>query len=310
MYRYEGARALFRGLGPTLAGVVPARSINFFVYGNGKHVFADALYDGDDTRPVVHLLSAAVAGVATAAATNPLWVVKTHLQLAQRRQKQEALSQSASSSTATTTTTTMTTGSSSSGGGGGAVTRGAARPTSWSVTREIARTEGIKGFYRGLSASLLGVTEGTLQWALYEQFKALATAPSSRSSSSGSRKRQEQQQQQQLDGKRISLAAGAAKLCATIVTYPHEVVRTRLRQPRDAVTGVIKYTSLTQACRLVWREEGWRAFYGGMSAHLLRVVPNAVTMFYVYEAGIRLFANETNHVAERQDAAALDSTSE
>jgi len=39
---------------------------------------------------------------------------------------------------------------------------------------------------------------------------------------------------------------------------------------------------------LVLREEGWKALYGGMSPHLLRVVPNAVTMFWVYERVLNL----------------------
>src|ERR1700749_300410 len=38
IYHHEGFRALFRGLGANLIGVVPARSINFFVYGNGKRI--------------------------------------------------------------------------------------------------------------------------------------------------------------------------------------------------------------------------------------------------------------------------------
>ena len=34
-YREESVRALFKGLGPTFAAVVPGRAINFFTYGNG-----------------------------------------------------------------------------------------------------------------------------------------------------------------------------------------------------------------------------------------------------------------------------------
>ncbi len=33
---------------------------------------------------------------------------------------------------------------------------------------EIMRNEGMVGFYRGISASYLGVTEGVIQWVLYE----------------------------------------------------------------------------------------------------------------------------------------------
>lgn len=36
MYINEGASSLFKGLGPNLVGVIPARSINFFTYGATK----------------------------------------------------------------------------------------------------------------------------------------------------------------------------------------------------------------------------------------------------------------------------------
>ncbi len=80
----EGPRALFRGLGPTLVGVIPARSINFYTYGNGKTLIAERFNGGKETS-LVHLSAAALAGVVTATATNPIWVVKTRLQLDSRR---------------------------------------------------------------------------------------------------------------------------------------------------------------------------------------------------------------------------------
>jgi solute carrier family 25 protein 33/36 len=63
------------------------------------------------------------------------------------------------------------------------------------------------------------------------------------------------------------------------------VLRTRLRQPR--VDGKLKYTGLVQTARLVLAEEGVRAFYNGLSAHLMRVIPNAAVMFAIYEAALR-----------------------
>jgi len=145
------------------------------------------------------------------------------------------------------------------------------RPTSFSTALQIYRAQGVRGFYRGLSASLLGVTEGTIQWSLYEQFKLVARVDPARPDDPAAGA-----------SWRTSAAAGAAKLVATVITYPHEVVRTRLRQPIPA-GGTARYTSLVQSFRRVLAEEGWRALYGGMSAHLLRVIPNAAAMFYVYE---------------------------
>lgn len=56
----EGFRGYFKGLGPNLVGVIPARSINFFMYGNGKKWYTEM--NGGKETAGVHLISAATAG--------------------------------------------------------------------------------------------------------------------------------------------------------------------------------------------------------------------------------------------------------
>ncbi|KAI1786979.1 mitochondrial carrier [Ganoderma leucocontextum] len=239
IYREESPRALFKGLGPTLVGAIPARSINFFTYGNGKQVIANSFNHGQENS-WVHLAAAAIAGVATGTATNPIWVVKTRLQL--DAHKPEFV------------------GTKSSFGG------------SVAMIRQILREDGVRGFYKGLSASYLGVTEGTIQWVLYERLKKLTA---------GSKGKGGVQEWVGMIG-----SAGTAKCVASLITYPHEVLRTRLRQP--LVNGKVKYTGLWQTLRLVIAEEGAASLYGGLSAHLMRVIPNAAVMFFIYEAVLRM----------------------
>jgi solute carrier family 25 protein 33/36 len=82
------------------------------------------------------------------------------------------------------------------------------------------------------------------------------------------------------------MVSSSAKLIAAVVTYPHEVIRTRLRQtPED---GVRIYTGFLQSGKLIYAQEGVGALYGGMAAHLLRVVPNAAILFLSYELIISL----------------------
>ncbi|KAF9442247.1 mitochondrial carrier [Macrolepiota fuliginosa MF-IS2] len=240
IYRDESPRALFKGLGPTLIGVIPARSINFYTYGNGKVIIANTFNEGRENS-FVHLAAAAFAGIVTGTATNPIWVVKTRMQL------------SASD------LVERTAPGPKSGIGG-----------SWLCIQKILREEGIKGFYKGLSASYLGVTEGTIQWVLYERLKKM-TAGAEKGSAT--------------EWLGMLGSAGTAKCVAALVSYPHEVLRTRLRQPK--VNGVIKYTGLWQTFRLILAEEGVRSLYGGLSAHLMRVVPNAAVMFFIYEGILR-----------------------
>jgi hypothetical protein len=183
IYREESPRALFKGLGPTLVGVIPARSINFFTYGNGKQIIAENFNHGRENS-FVHLAAAAFAGIVTGTATNPIWVVKTRMQLSASKRLQAELSYSTSSSRNLL---------------GG----------SWATIKEIMRHEGVRGFYKGLSASYLGVTEGTIQWVLYERLKSISS------------RTQEKGGMQEWFG--MLASAGTAKFVASLITYPHEV---------------------------------------------------------------------------------------
>ncbi|SPO03814.1 probable mitochondrial carrier protein [Cephalotrichum gorgonifer] len=254
VYRLEGPRALFKGLGPNLVGVVPARSINFFAYGNGKRFVAEYLNGGREAA-WVHLTAAVFAGVVTSTATNPIWMIKTRLQLDKNVAEQS----------------------------GGAARR--QYRNSLDCTRQILKNEGFRSLYRGMSASYLGVAESTMHWVLYEQMKGYLARREGEIIASG-RERTAWDHTVNWTGK--VFAAGSAKLVAAIATYPHEVARTRLRQAPMA-DGRPKYTGLVQCFRRVWLEEGLAGLYGGMTPHLMRTVPSAAIMFGMYEGIIRLF---------------------
>ena len=61
--------------------------------------------------------------------------------------------------------------------------------------------------YKGLSESYLGVSEGVIQWTLYEQLKK-----ASKRAEGGP-----------LEWLGMLGAAGSAKTIASLITYPHEV---------------------------------------------------------------------------------------
>ena len=244
IHRVEGWPALFKGLGPNLTGVVPARAINFYTYGNGKRVISQHFNHGQETA-WVHLCAAATAGIVTSTATNPIWLVKTRLQL--DKNHAEKLGTSGSRQ----------------------------YKTSIDCIRQTLQAEGIKGLYRGLSASYLGVTESTLQWVLYEQMKLYLSGRDARLVALG---REPTNWDKTLSWTGKVGAAGIAKFFAALVTYPHEVIRTRLRQAPQS-NGQMKYTGILQSFKTVWREEGMVSLYGGLTPHMMRVVPSAAIMF-------------------------------
>jgi solute carrier family 25, member 33/36 len=85
----------------------------------------------------------------------------------------------------------------------------------------VFRNEGVRGLYRGLRASYLGISENALQWILYEQMK-MYLAKEARAVSNDN--------DQQLWNVFLAWggnigAAGIAKLLAAVATYPREVTK-------------------------------------------------------------------------------------
>ena len=71
-------------------------------------------------------------------------------------------------------------------------------------------------------------------------------------------------------------------MTASVATYPHEVVRTRLQTQRRLLLSSgapRKRSGIINTTRKIIHFEGWRGLYKGLSVNLIRTVPNsAVTM--------------------------------
>lgn len=225
VYRFEGFSSLYKGLGPALFGVVPSRALYFFIYETTKDFLSKTrLSDGSCT----HMLSALSASWSVSTATNPVWFIKTRLQLD--------------------------------------LTEKGKSKTVKQIIREELSTNGIRGLYRGLSASYIGASETMMYFVIYEKYKQRILS-----------------NKQELSIIDYSAGSFIAKMIATFTAYPHEVVRTRLRQEEAKKTSQKMYKGFFQTLKKVYCDEGVVGLYGGMSAHLVRQVPNTVIMFLVYE---------------------------
>lgn len=248
VYKVEGFTSLFKGLGPNLIGVIPARSINFFTYNFCKEFYSSNLNGGQEAT-WIHLISAITAGLATSTATNPIWLVKTRLQLDKSTSK--------------------------------------LYKNSFDCIKSVLKNEGFFGLYKGLTASYLGAAESTIQWVLYEQMKNVISKKERERQSQPNYKRNNLDSF--LDWAARSGSAGLAKMIASLITYPHEVIRTRLRQA-PLKNGQLKYTGVVQSFKLIVKEEGLASMYGGLTPHLLRTVPNSIIMFGTWELVAKLLS--------------------
>ncbi len=235
----DGVSGFFRGLPPTLVGIIPSRSAYFYAYQQCKKALGPYLKEGS---PPNALISGIAAGITGNTLTNPIWMVRTRMQLL----------------------ADPTAGQVNYSGYKDAIT-------------SIYKEEGIGGFYKGITASYWGCAEGAIQFIIYEQFKTRLLARQNRI-----RKRNGLiGETEKLPEWEYFCSAALAKGFASILTYPHEVARTRLRE--QAREGIFKYRGMWQTLGLIAREEGRAGLYAGMGVHLMKVVPNSAIMFLTYE---------------------------
>uniref|UniRef100_A0A8C3I579 Solute carrier family 25 member 36 n=1 Tax=Chrysemys picta bellii TaxID=8478 RepID=A0A8C3I579_CHRPI len=214
------------------------KAIYFAAYSNCKEKL-NSIFEPDSTQ--VHMISAGVAGFTAITATNPIWLIKTRLQLDARN-------------------------------------RGEKRMSAFECVRKVYHSDGIKGFYRGMSASYAGISETVIHFVIYESIKRKLLEFKTASSMDS----EDESVKEASDFVGMMMAAATSKTCATSIAYPHEVVRTRLREEGT------KYRAFFQTLSLLVREEGYGSLYRGLTTHLVRQIPNTAIMMSTYEMVVYL----------------------
>ncbi|KAI1328784.1 mitochondrial folate carrier protein, partial [Xylariaceae sp. FL0255] len=150
-----------------------------------------------------------------------------------------------------------------------------AYPSMWAGAVHLMRAEGWRGFYRGLGISLFGVSHGAVQFAVYDPLKRMYISRRTRKFANS-----HDRTQQRLTNEATLVLSSVSKLVAGAVTYPYQVIRSRLQNYNAedrfgrGIRGVAART---------WREEGWRGFYRGIIPGVVRVMPATWVTFLVYE---------------------------
>ncbi|KJR89174.1 solute carrier family 25 (mitochondrial folate transporter), member 32 [Sporothrix schenckii 1099-18] len=275
IWRDEGVRGLYRGLGPIIMGYLPTWAVWFTVYNKSKSVMSER-YHIENTF-VINFWSSVVAGASSTIVTNPIWVIKTRL-MSQMPRGPPGTVAPATGGTPTSRPTIST-------------------PWHYRSTLDAARkmytTEGVLSFYSGLTPALLGLTHVAVQFPAYEYFKTQFTGRGMGESPS--------EGEAPAHWLGILSATILSKVLASSLTYPHEVIRTRLQTQRRQATKAAaqtgggaagaqdapRYRGIVTTFRTILQEEGWRAFYAGMGTNMMRAVPAATVTMLTYEYVMR-----------------------
>ncbi|KAJ3516956.1 hypothetical protein NMY22_g14078 [Coprinellus aureogranulatus] len=238
----QGWKGLYRGIGPNIAGNASSWGLYFLFY----NMLKKQASGGDITKPLSaseYLICSAEASAATAVITNPFWLIRVRM-----------FATTADSPNAY---------------------RGL-----WDGFRTILRTEGVPGLFRGTMLGLVGVSNGAIQFMAYEKMKAWGFE----------RKRRRAERDgvpydanmAKLSNSMYTAMSISSKLIALAVTYPYQVVRSRV-QNNAASQHQSQFPNIPVTIKRTWANEGIRGFYRGLGTSLVRVLPGTCVTFVVYE---------------------------
>lgn len=142
----------------------------------------------------------------------------------------------------------------------------------WHGARQIMRTEGLRGFYKGTTMSMLGISTGAIQFAIYEPMKnTWRNYVAKESPDSGDIK---------MSVPAMLTISSTAKIVSSTITYPLQVIRSRLQTYHAEETFG---KGVRGVARNVWIEDGWKGYYRGLGTNIIRVMPATWVTFVVYE---------------------------
>jgi len=130
---------------------------------------------------------------------------------------------------------------------------------------KLVKLEGLKGLYSGYLPGLFGVSHGAIQFVSYEFMK------------NHYYDHMGYEKSVKLNPLPYIAFSALSKLLAVSVTYPYQVVRSRLQEADSKFTGTWDVVRRTAA------HEGFQGFYKGVVPNLIRVIPACCITFLIYE---------------------------
>ncbi|XP_034272707.1 mitochondrial glutamate carrier 1 isoform X2 [Pantherophis guttatus] len=256
--RSEGYFGMYRGAAVNLTLVTPEKAIklaanDFFRYHLAK--------DGGKLTLPKEMLAGCGAGTCQVIVTTPMEMLKIQLQDAGRiaAQKKSMIGQAQLSPSST--------------GTGAAESVVETRMTAMQITRDLLRSKGIAGLYKGLGATLLrDVPFSIVYFPLFANLNKLG--------------------QKSPDVKApfyVSFLSGcAAGSTAAVAVNPCDVIKTRLQSLQRGVNEDT-YSGIIDCARKIWRNEGPLAFFKGAYCRALVIAPLFGIAQVVYFIGIAEF---------------------
>jgi len=246
IFKKEGIDVFYRGLQSTLISLYVSNFV-FFYSNNLLKVLVRRATKADVTV-LRNLVIASLAGVVNVLTTCPLWVANTRLKLQSKKSEEERKYN-------------------------GLV----------DCMQKIIRTEGLSTLWSGVGASLMLVSNPTINFVAYDKVKSLFI------------KHVQSRGRKSLSPVEIFIAGAIAKALATILTYPIQLAQTRQRSgaghghgratptKKEEPGKQAQYKNMFDVLWKVYQTDGIEGWFSGLQAKLLQTVLMAAFHFLCYE---------------------------
>lgn len=262
IWKEEGIRGLYRGVIPITLGYFPTWMIYFSCYERFKKIYSNLIKDEN----LSYFASAISSGAISSTATNPIWVVKTRLMLQMDNGKTVYDSLNINANDVNS--------------------KQIKQKRDWykgtfDAFVKMYKNEGVGVFYKGLLPSYFGLCHVAIQFPLYENFKKLLKIDDISTSNNNLSVEKTTTAEKVTNFIKFIVASSFSKMIASGITYPHELVRTRLQlvSKSNQFLHESQMSGLIRVIKTVAKNEGFFGFYSGFIINLARTVPaSAVTM--------------------------------
>uniref|UniRef100_A0A7S3PHQ4 ADP,ATP carrier protein n=1 Tax=Aplanochytrium stocchinoi TaxID=215587 RepID=A0A7S3PHQ4_9STRA len=284
----EGWGGLYFGLRPVLIALGTSNFVYFYFYSLLKVLYQGLRKQNGELSGLANLLIASIAGSLNVLITTPLWVVVTRLSAQMKKRSVEKINSKCE------LISTLAVPSNNDSQNYSSLSDGLMR---------IAKEEGISELWSGTMASLILVSNPSVQFASYERLKRwmlsykFGVIPSEENMENLEELINNVEtmdvpgdvslENPDLNSYDYLILGAAAKMIATLVTYPLQIAQAKMRADAGKETshGEIKKTySGTLDCLFkVFNDEGILGLYKGMDAKLLQTCLTSAFMFAFYE---------------------------
>ncbi|XP_052796055.1 mitochondrial ornithine transporter 1-like [Mya arenaria] len=241
-YRQDGiARGLYAGTVPALAANISENSVLFMFYGLCQKIMTKVVGKEHVTHlnPLENALSGGTAAFFSSFTLCPTELVKCRLQAMREMASLGKLE--------------------------GGLERLKIGP--FGLTKEILQQEGIRGLFKGLTATFMREIPGyVFFFGGYEATRHLLT-PAGKT-------------KDEIGAFRTVLSGGVGGVCLWVTIFPADVVKSRVQVASTA--GMLEPT-FRSVIKQIYKEEGIQALYKGLGPTVLRTFPATGALFLAYE---------------------------